>query len=178
MVLSDFRTIFYLFHAELVDAAVSVGLAWTESCCRPLRTVRRIREELCLDADRSSHRILDAVLAGYLACKEVTCVDLYSRLVSVLLEEDACSWRVNAESELGDVTCCVEHPVVVVTVSKNELIIVLIDVLTDSLWSTEIERSTLYWTHFAGRDEVLVCRSECISIHIKDHVCSLYCVIS
>ena len=118
-----------LLHAELVDAAVSVGLARTESSCRPLRTVRRIWEKLSLDADRSSLRILDAVLAGNHSCKEVSCVNLYTWLVCVFLEEDTCCRRVDAESELGDVTCCVEHPVVVVTVSENKLVVVLVEIV-------------------------------------------------
>ena len=118
------------------------------------------------------------MLARNLACEEVTGVNLYAWLVGVFLEEDTCCRRINAYCELGDVTCSVEHPVVVVTVSENELVVILVDVLTDSLRSAEIERSTLYRTHFAGRDEVLVCRSECVCIHIKNHVSSLYCVVS
>ena len=118
------------------------------------------------------------MLARNLACKEVTCVDLYTRLVSVLLEEDTCLRRVYAYCELAEVTLCVENPVVVVTVSENELVVVLVDVLTDSLRSTEVKWSSLYRTHLTCRDELVVCWSECVCIHIKNHVCSLYSVVS
>ena len=118
------------------------------------------------------------MLSCNLTSKEVTCVNLYTWLVSILLEEDTCSWRVNAESELVDVACSVEYPVVVITVSKNELVVILVDVLTDSLRSAEIEWSSLYRTHLTARDELVVCRSEHVRVHIKDLVCSLNSVVA
>ena len=118
------------------------------------------------------------MLARNLTCKEVSCVNLYARLVCILLKKDSCLRRVNAYSKLVDVAGCVENPVVVVSVTENELLVVSVDVLSDRLRSAEIKRSTLYRTHFAGRDELVVCRSESICVHIKNHVRSLFSMLS
>ena len=118
------------------------------------------------------------MLSRNLASKEVTCVHLYAWLVGVLLKKDTCLRRVNADSELIDVTCCVEYPVVVITVTENKLVVVLVDILSDSLRSAEIERSSLYRTHLTTRNELVVCRSEDVRVHIKNLVCSLYSVVS
>ena len=113
-----------LICGEAVDAAAGICLARVEPCGRPFGLVRGVGIVLGLEAYSGVAGILDALLADRRAVEEIAGVKLDSGLRGVDAEGDAGSGGCESGRLLGDVALGVEHPVVVVALAENDLLVV------------------------------------------------------
>ena len=84
---------------------------------------------LCLKADTCPLLVDDALLTGDRSVKEVSGVDLDTGFIGVDLKVDSACGAVEVDGDFGDVTCCVKDPVVVITVTVPDLLVVGCDLV-------------------------------------------------
>ena len=105
------------------------------------------------------------------ACQEVTCVHLQTWLCGVNLH-GAAAYRILDASSKAQLALFlfVQYIVMVVARTILNLLIICIDVLSDWLWSAEIEWSTLYLQDLTCRDRCLIYREIVVCVNLTDDV--------
>ena len=108
-----------------------------------VRTVGRVGEVLGLETYGTSVRERSTLYTLVTGC-EVSCVELHARLGGVALECTT-ALRLGDSGSKAQLTffALVQHVVVVITLTKLNLLVVCVDILTEGLRLAEIERCTL-----------------------------------
>ena len=70
---------------------------------------------LALKAESTAAGIKDTFLSNEASVKEVACVELYTRLVGEHFHEDTRIGVIERAERLGDITFCVQNPVMVIS---------------------------------------------------------------
>ena len=162
-------------YTKLINSFLCVGVAWFQAATWEVWMVRCVRELLCLEANSAAAWECGTMLTRD-TCQEVACIHLQAWFGGVNLH---CA----ATDRILDLCCetqlaflfLIENEVVVVALSVLYLLVVGIDVLAYGLWSTEIERSTLYLENFTGRDGNLVYREIIVCVYLTDNVVDSRC---
>ena len=103
-------------------------------------------------------------LAGCGAVEEVAGIYLYARLVGIDGEVDAVGRIEKFYGSKAVVAFCIEYPVVVITISVAELLVVGGDVAADGLGRSEVKRSAGYRGNLAGSHKCRVNRGVVVGI--------------
>lgn len=144
-----------------------VLLAGLQGSGRPVGLVGSVRIFLGLKADGAAEIVNHALLTGDGPVKEVARIDLDSRLIGVLFQGYAGLGAVKLGREDGVVSLGVEDPVVVISLSVVELVIIGIDVLANELCLAEIHRGPFDRSDLAGGHERVVHRGEIGGVDVK-----------
>ena len=123
---------------------------------------------LCLEAESAATRILNTLLANEATIEEVAGIELQTGLVGEHLHLDAGIGIEEGAEALGDVALGVEYPVVVVAVAIDYLLVALIvDAVTDSGGSAEVEGCALHIERLAGNGDIGINGGELVSVKGK-----------
>ena len=113
------------------------------------------------------------------ACQEVTCIHLQTWFCGINLHGTAANRVLDAGSKAQlALFLLVQYIVMVVTRTSLNLFIICIDVLSDWLWSAEIEWSTLYLQDLTCRDRCLIYREIVVCVNLTDDVVDGWCWVS
>ena len=132
--------------------------------------VGRIRVDLWFKADCCALLIGNAFLSRNSAIKEVANVNLQSGLVGIYLKFDSRNGGLYACSKALDVAASFENPIVVISVSVVQLLVILVDTCPDFGRGVEVKRSVGYRCYFSRSHKGAVYRCIFVSVDIKDVV--------
>ena len=115
---------------------------------------------LGLKADCSALVVCDATLSSHGSIKEITGIYLDTRLIGVHVKHNAGLLTIKLGGNLAHITIGIEHPVVIISVTIDNLLeISVIYLISNLVKSGEIHRGSRYRKNFAGRHARTVDRS-------------------
>ena len=157
-----------LLHTEPVYAGMRIFLPRIETGGREIRMVRRIRIFLGLKRNGFpvTHRL--PVFSGHRTIEEIAAVELHGRLVGKDFHESAACRFVDGCGKLYvPLRLTVQNPVVIISVSVPELLIVSPDPLPNGMRLAEIERCAGDIRNLSRRNQMPVDRGRmaCIDHH-------------
>ena len=126
---------------------------------------------LCLKAEGTAHGIGDTLLAHEASVQEVSGIELHTGLVCVHVHLDASGGVVQGSCNSLDVAAGSQNPVVVITLSVNNLYIGgVINAVAYTGGSAEVEGSSLNGGNLSGYSHVLVNGSILVGVQIEHFV--------
>ena len=126
--------------------------------------IRRIRKMLGLQAETIASLVDMTLFPCDGAVEKISRVELHTGLCGRDFQHAPAGGFVHTCSQGKAVPFAVDDPVVVVAVTKNHLIVAVVDARADFSGRGEIEWRSFYRTEFPGRDQILVDRSEPVGV--------------
>src|SRR5439155_10543619 len=141
------------------------SLARLHDCRWEVRMVRRIREMLSLQAKSVAQFVDMSLLSGDGSIQEVTGIELDTRFGRKNFQHSTARGFMHPGGQYQAVFIVpVDHEIVIVTASNDQLFIAFVDAGTNRGCLGEIHRRSPHGSKFAGRDEGLVHGRESVSI--------------
>src|ERR1700737_2760669 len=126
---------------KTISRCLRIFLTRFELCCGKVRVVWRIWKVLRLQADTGPVLVGGAALAYVCAIEKITAIKLQARFGCQDFHEPSRGWLVERGDQLQVFSLTIEHPVMIVTLSKLQLFVVVLDSSPDRSRFVEIERS-------------------------------------
>src|ERR1700722_1761450 len=146
----SFWSLYDSTHRESIDDGVPVCRAGMQSHRGEIRVIGRIREMLGLQRQASAEFVGPAALSHALAVEEVSAIKLHARLGGGNLQHAAGLRLIHCGHRPQGAGRFVEYPVVVVTLTKFQLLILCADPRANGGGLAEVKRRPGYRTQLSG----------------------------